>query len=55
MKKVIDNYMALVPDFLLDLVGMIGRAIHWINPEYYEEVDGMAYNLEVDTGVAMFL
>ena len=55
VKKVIDSYLALVPDFLLDLVGIIGKAIHWTNPEYYEEVDGMAYNLGIDTDIAMFM
>ena len=26
-----------------------------MNPEYFEEVDGMAYSLEMDTGIMMFM
>lgn len=55
VRKVVENYLSLVPDFLLDLITKGGRLIHWINPEYYEEVDGMAYYLEMDTGVMMFM
>ena len=55
LHNAISAYLALVPDFLLDVVGFIGRAIHYINPELYEEVDGMAYNAEVDTGTMMFM
>lgn len=53
--KTIKCYLSLVPDFLLDFISKAGHIIHWINPEYYEEVDGMAYALEIDTGIMMFM
>ena len=45
----------MVPDFLLDIVGYVGKAIQWINPEYYEEIDGMSTYLEIDTATLMFM
>lgn len=51
----LQSYFALVPDYLLDVVGVIGKAIHWVHPEYYEEVDGMAYSLGIDTSAMMFM
>jgi hypothetical protein len=47
--------MSLVPDFLIDVVSWIGNGIRWIQPEYYEEVDGIAYALEIDTPIIMFM
>ena len=55
VRKVIDAYLSFVPDILIDVINHVGSVIHWINPEYYEEVDGMAYNLELDTGLVMFM
>ena len=55
VRKTIDAYLSLVPDVLIDLVSHIGNAIHYINPEYFEEVDGMAYALEIEMGEMMFM
>lgn len=52
---VIDKYLSLVPDFLLFLVDGIGKIIYYIQPEYHEELEGMAYTLEVDTYLIFFL
>jgi N-acylethanolamine-hydrolysing acid amidase len=45
----------LVPDFLIDAIAVVGQAIQWIQPEYYEEINGMAYSLGLDTPYLMFI
>jgi len=48
-------YLSLVPDILLDVVYYIGAAIQYIQPEYHEELEGMAYSLGVDAHLVIFL
>lgn len=52
---VLETFLTLVPDIVLDMIEYLGRALHWVNPEYYEEVDGIAYYLEQDIGPVMFM
>ena len=51
----LDNIVTFIPEFLIHVMSMFGKAIHWASPEYVEEVDGIAKNTEVDLGIVMFL
>lgn len=47
--------MTIIPDFFIDIISHLQYLIQWINPEYYEEIEGMSYDMEVDMGVMVFL
>ena len=52
---IVDMYLSLCPDFLLFLVDLIGKMIFYVQPENHEELEGMAYALDVDTYIVFFL
>ena len=55
MRKTIDAYLSLIPEVIFDVVNIVGGAIRYIQPEYYEEIDGMAAALDLDTNALMFM
>ena len=55
LHAVLESYLALVPEILVDLVGYIGQALYWLQPEYYQEVDGIAEAVNIDTPSMMFV
>jgi hypothetical protein len=55
VRKTIDAYLSLIPEVIFDIVDTIGGTIRWIQPEYYEEIDGMAAALDLNTNALMFM
>lgn len=55
VRKTIDAYLSLIPEVIFDIVQVIGSGIRYIQPEYYEEIDGMAAALDLDTNALMFM
>lgn len=55
VRIVLEHYLTLVPEILIDAVAWIGNGIRYLQPEYYEEIDGMAYALGIDTPFIMFM
>lgn len=55
VRKTIDAYLSLIPEVIFDIVNIIGSTIRYIQPEYYQEIDGMAIALDLDTNALMFM